>query len=167
MTYYIHTRSLDPGMGYCDTGLEHRLLTNDSGHPYVTFSDRERAQEMCNDLNEQYPNADLVVLSQEPIPTTKHTPGPWEVGVGLQIFYKPRAKGFYLARVLNTPAGINQTTANARLIAAAPELLEALEAIATIGSRATTSHDTNCPCATCLLTDKARSAIAKATGERS
>ena len=62
MIYYIHTRSLEPGMGYCNTGLEHRVLTNDFGHPYVTFSDLGAAEEMCNDLNEQYPAADLIVL---------------------------------------------------------------------------------------------------------
>lgn len=74
MTYYIHTRSLEPGMGYCDTGIEHRLLTDDFGHPYVTFSDRERAQEMCNDLNEQHPTADLIVILHDEQPTTtKHT----------------------------------------------------------------------------------------------
>ena len=76
MTYTIHTRSIDPGMGYCDTGLEHRLLTNDSGHPYVIFSSREAAQQMCNDLNEQYPTADLIIIQGEgdSIMTTKHTP---------------------------------------------------------------------------------------------
>lgn len=63
MTYHIHTRSTDPGLGYCDTGIEHRLLTDDFGHPYVIFGSFAAAQQMCSDLNEQHPAADLIVIS--------------------------------------------------------------------------------------------------------
>lgn len=52
--------------------------------------------------------------------STKHTPGPWE-WTGLFIEHDGRA----IAQLL--PHGQKPNEANARLIAAAPELLEALK----------------------------------------
>lgn len=58
------------------------------------------------------------------IEKSKHTSGPWEVGIieGLDVF---GPEGLKLA----TLCGHHKTKANARLIAAAPELLEALECL--------------------------------------
>ena len=99
---------------------------------------------------------------------TKHTPGPWETKP--EECDKPyiRIRGTRLGsryKVANaiTPVydGVGareaeETRANARLIAAAPELLEALQAIINDGL--------HCDVVPHLHT-KARAAIAKATGE--
>jgi hypothetical protein len=52
----------------------------------------------------------------------KHTRGPWELQHGALITAK---NGLHIALAANS--GMNASEANARLIAAAPELLEALE----------------------------------------
>lgn len=90
-----------------------------------------------------------------------HTPGPWQIDYGKKY---PRG----VSRVNRTDAlgGINSIVrwngigmpssveghANARLIAAAPELLAALKAVVAIADRRTDEFDA------------ARAAIAKATG---
>jgi len=66
-----------------------------------------------------------------------HTPGPWDVGSNLVIWGEFSNLGmFTVAKVVKRVkvsckrgdfADIKEATANARLIAAAPELLEALE----------------------------------------
>lgn len=56
----------------------------------------------------------------------KHTPGPWRVGDAGHAVFGPKDSGMYP----NAPVTVVQkivSPANARLIAAAPELLEALE----------------------------------------
>ena len=56
----------------------------------------------------------------------KHTPGPWAVNAnGYMKVCAPN--GFVLARVFKYGNGNESTAANARLIAAAPELFEILE----------------------------------------
>jgi hypothetical protein len=82
---------------------------------------------------------------------TKHTPGPWHTAgdQGVQI----RSQRDQIAKVW-TMRG-NEWKANARLIAAAPELLEALKDMIVL--QAGTSSD---PVETLR---KARAAIAKAT----
>ncbi len=97
---------------------------------------------------------------------TKHTPGPWKYNHGLTYFRKAHrlihtelvvgAKGEWVAAVINdyedgTPVKVQQ--ANARLMAAAPELLEALEGLL----------DTNKDTVDAVIAAKA--AIAKAKGE--
>lgn len=59
-----------------------------------------------------------------------HTPGPWEVGSfsSVNAISDTNVK-FRIADATNEYIGIDQSDANARLIAAAPELLEALEEI--------------------------------------
>lgn len=58
----------------------------------------------------------------------KHTPGPWRA-----VLYKPSkdvwgsAEGGHLADIIPTFDGLDQAKANASLIAAAPELLDAAE----------------------------------------
>ena len=65
--------------------------------------------------------------------SAKHTPGPWkahriEKGPGLP--YTPVAAKTLLAKVYSEAFGdFEQSEANARLIAAAPDLLEALRAL--------------------------------------
>ena len=99
--------------------------------------------------------------------TTKFTPGPWYVGAGTyegRNIYSVASvtddEGFtYQPLVANAEDdGINCWDANARLIAAAPDLLEALGAlleryVLAIGNEGIECH-------------QARAAIAKATGER-
>ena len=84
----------------------------------------------------------------------KHTPGPWKIGTpppnGEQTVGTDQG---LMVAVATTGAGV-QTKANASLIAAAPDLLDALEElVAEFG--------------VCGLTEKARAAIAKATGVQS
>ena len=89
--------------------------------------------------------------------SAKHTPGPWFVQdiPTASIYISPAGGRPSVALALtkvNVPAG--ETMANARLIAAAPDLLEAL--------RYLLDNDGDCSAdgiATC------RAAIAKATGE--
>jgi hypothetical protein len=62
---------------------------------------------------------------------SKHTPGPWAVGPDLEVFYA--LNGVEITRPLKLTSMAGRTEedrANARLIAAAPELLEALKVIA-------------------------------------
>jgi hypothetical protein len=84
----------------------------------------------------------------------KHTPGPWKIGTpppnGEQTVGTDQG---LMVAVATTGAGV-QTKANASLIAAAPDLLDVLEElVAEFG--------------VCGLTEKARAAIAKATGVQS
>ena len=84
----------------------------------------------------------------------KHTPGPWKIGTpppnGEQTVGTDQG---LMVAVATTGVGV-KTKANAHLIAAAPELLDVLEElVAEFG--------------VCGLTEKARAAIAKATGEQS
>ena len=114
--------------------------------------------------------------------TTKHTPGPWYVGTGTyecRNIYSAAAltddEGFtYQPLVANAEDdGINCWDANARLIAAAPELLKALqwyEGKAVQMGRAAIHQDSKLMLA--LMKEiaveygaQARAAIAKATGE--
>ena len=89
--------------------------------------------------------------------TTKHTPGPWTLDDRGYKYIVHKPGDGYITRDIcrmdsSTMAAFAQE-ANARLIAAAPDLLEALKML--LGS---TSYDPNAAC-------KARAAIAKATGD--
>ena len=93
----------------------------------------------------------------------KHTPGPWEAVDSLTIrgpfcIGDPSRPGWLIAGL---PANIPEAerVANARLIAAAPELLEALQAIEVLF----TPLARDSTAATWI--DKARAAIAKAAGQ--
>ena len=89
--------------------------------------------------------------------TTKHTPGPWERShQSREVF----GGGRHIASV-HTAFGVWEANeANANLIAAAPDLLTALEAYL---------KDFDCVAADCrmLSCSLARAAIAKAKGETS
>ena len=83
--------------------------------------------------------------------TTKHTPGPWHIANGVQI----RSNRDQIAKIWMMRDGEGRE--NARLIAAAPDLLEALIELADCGAEA---WGEDRPCV-----KWARAAIAKATGE--
>ena len=105
--------------------------------------------------------------------TTKHTPGPWYVfhsahrgrfdDDGPGAFSIGDAQTAYSANILCSryewPERAEEMKANARLIAAAPDLLKALQAIV-----ATCSVRIDDP--RIALFDAARAAITKATGEQ-
>ena len=84
--------------------------------------------------------------------TTKHTPGPWHIANGVQI----RSNRDQIAKIWMMRDGEGRE--NARLIAAAPDLLEALNELAACGAEA---WGEDRPCV-----KWAHAAIAKATGEQ-
>jgi hypothetical protein len=96
---------------------------------------------------------------------TQHTPGPWRIGdAGFTVFGppKPGALPETIAPVKNR--------ANARLIAAAPELLEVLEDVLPWLQKAEAEGVfANCaaPQGGLRAINRARAAIAKATGAQS
>lgn len=91
---------------------------------------------------------------------TAHTLGPWftkREGF-LTVYVEARLRAGVIQEVAAcgpTEAGPEQQEANARLIAAAPDLLAALQGVLRVADRATDEFDA------------ARAAIAKATGEAS
>ncbi len=93
---------------------------------------------------------------------SKHTPGPWKATVG---------KGM-CATVITCEQGLicelgggDCVEPNARLIAAAPDLLEACEGLLEVKMDCSTFHQIGCKtCSYCLAHEKAKAAIAKATG---
>ena len=113
---------------------------------------------------------------------SKHTPGPWFVQDGYLTIYN-LSEGTVgttcaIAKVLREQPGDDQAEANARLIAAAPELLEACEAAIRYDAVIQTcANDPERMSSACtaegddldgLYNDwirKARAAIRKATGE--
>lgn len=94
---------------------------------------------------------------------TSHTPGPWRVAIGSRLEIRgPRDEiGWPVPVVYNAGLHTDETAqANARLIAAAPDLLAALEALTDWGREHTSPRDDNSPH---LLLIAAMEAIAKAT----
>lgn len=88
-----------------------------------------------------------------PTPTAQHTPGPWRIYKRSAIIHGPDGHEVALARCLAWPDP--QAEANALLIAAAPDLLEACKAMETAQSMGLSSAD---------AIRLARAVIAKATG---
>jgi hypothetical protein len=112
--------------------------------------------------------------------STKHTPGPWFVKkTAMSCFIDARIGGGMLQEVAwcGQTATPEHMDANARLIAAAPDLLEALNRLLITAECVKRQADnsgktpyTDWRSAVDDLTkvsDKARAAIAKATGEQS
>lgn len=56
---------------------------------------------------------------------SKHTPGPWHYDARHALIMSNRAP---IAKVFGTPTDTDEEVSNGRLLAAAPDLLEALEA---------------------------------------
>lgn len=97
---------------------------------------------------------------------SKHTPGPWHHTTmlhGVQGIYGPDR--YMVADAGNTRRSVAEQVANARLIAAAPELLEALqECITEDGAVAFASEDFyKAKQRLMAINNIARAAIAKAT----
>jgi hypothetical protein len=87
-----------------------------------------------------------------------HTPGPWEVGqYGNSFIVTAKANSYDVAVVRNI--GNEDNEANARLIAAAPELLAALQRYMEV-----CPADEDTTAAFQEAANNARAAIAKATG---
>lgn len=110
-----------------------------------------------------------ITYGQDSTPPGSHTPGPWSIDAGdIRAPYPNHPPGISVARM--TCFGAHDVhmakDANARLIAAAPELLEALYGITTFleadmkGFCAKELRATS----TDRLLETARAAIAKATG---
>lgn len=93
--------------------------------------------------------------------STKHTPGPWvfESEFGSRAFVNTKDESTYIA--IQYCDNREEMAANARLIAAAPELLEALQNcldILLVADMKTAETETPYT--------RAKAAIAKATGEK-
>ena len=83
---------------------------------------------------------------------TQHTPGPWHVQPFSDVTYVDSEMHSGFRTRICSLRGKKDRLANARLISAAPELLESLQKLLTI------SHGPDC------IIENARAAIAKATG---
>ena len=95
---------------------------------------------------------------------TKHTPGPWEA-VGLTVCQVPPGGREIIFGAHNTRSGDkDERQANARLIAAAPELLEALREFVSLMPSAEGLGGHAPIGAFQIVADLARAAIAKAEG---
>ena len=88
--------------------------------------------------------------------TANHTPGPWHVANGVQI----RGEREQIAKVWMMRGG--EGNANARLIAAAPELLEALKACAAVCAGETMNKR-----GLISALEQARAALSKCEGNQS
>jgi len=94
--------------------------------------------------------------------TAKHTPGPWElIPTKLAGITDLRAQGRHLLRISDSRVG--HIDANARLIASAPDLLEALKALLNRVDPANKEREIT-PKSLLQKMDQARAAIAKAEG---
>ncbi len=97
----------------------------------------------------------------------KHTPGPWDTldsALGIQVVAKGEDEEPVALAIVRSWCGqpvAEEITPNARLMAAAPELLAALEAFVSANERHGYEFDSNEPETYRLIKD----AIAKAKGE--
>lgn len=102
---------------------------------------------------------------------SEHTPGPWRInrsermlsqwGVGKDLYVGMVVADTPVAAITHSGLHFDEAQCNARLIAAAPELLEALQEFAA-------HHACGCGhpyCKNCERDQFARAAIAKALGE--
>jgi len=85
-----------------------------------------------------------------------HTPGPWNVGVSLDYTYGRSWPVFRLEFHADPNPGGQEVQATRRLMEAAPELLEALQAVRAFDNNGPSWHQTM---------RKVDLAIAKATGK--
>lgn len=92
-----------------------------------------------------------------------HTPGPWILGTydhAVHNITGPKGEMPFIATI---PSGRDNREANARLIAAAPDLLAALQAMMTIAEITTAANQDGL--INCDILAKARAAIAKAVNK--
>ena len=113
---------------------------------------------MTNQEREDFVSADKRNTTPE-----KHTPGPWTdnyrftpAQAHLEIYATPGAR--CIAKVFNADFSHGEKEANARLIAAAPELLEALKNLYTWCADDTSAF---------AILQQTRNVIAKVVGEES
>lgn len=95
--------------------------------------------------------------------TTTHTPGPWHIGLrqAEKIIYDKTGWAVANATVYHGKEDAEQVKANARLIAAAPDMLAALQEVVDAYQR----HFAVMPIVWQTIDDIASAAIAKAKGE--
>ena len=101
--------------------------------------------------------------------TPKHTPGPWETYGDDKSDIRPATKAGKNRIIAQCPGYKTERQANARLIAAAPDLLEALQRAVACGIVPTTSVLDGGAASyseQVRTADAIRAAIAKATGEQ-
>jgi hypothetical protein len=101
---------------------------------------------------------------------TKHTPGPWswgrDVDEAINVYFDDDGDGIPDAEVFASDAPDDNSEANARLIAAAPDLAEACrELIAAIDAGIQSRTLLECEGKPGSTMSRARAAIAKALGE--
>ena len=104
----------------------------------MTFNDAEAPNPCCRE-NLAYGRP---ACCAEPTMTQKHTPRPWHIRRGEFIC---SSDGGTIARIGTPSTPVKRRDANARLIAAAPEMLAALRAaleLATIQTNRSGSHGT-------------------------
>lgn len=89
--------------------------------------------------------------------SARHTPGPWQA-IGTCVGNAKGERRFVVGITRTAYASQDEMRANARLIAAAPELLEALEAVDRMFSEPGKWNKIS-------VRDCVRAAIAKATGD--
>jgi len=89
--------------------------------------------------------------------TTTHTPGPWENSGHLAIKAGHIQYSMTASTAYPSKGGLTTTAADVRLMAAAPDLLAALQSIVA-------SADANCGDSLANAINTARAAIAKAGG---
>lgn len=98
--------------------------------------------------------------------TTMHTPGPWTSGRAIPaddtVSRIVRAGVDHIAVVMDLEGAAQEAADNARLIAAAPDLLAALQALVGEADLGEIDHDDG----TRALLAQARAAIARATGDQ-
>ncbi len=99
-----------------------------------------------------------------------HTPGPWRYERATDGFRAPDKDDFQIVAQNSVCPGTvwggaftPEGKANARLIAAAPDLLEALKALATAHQQTIEGEGFDAEHCDCPVLDDARAAIAKAT----
>lgn len=92
----------------------------------------------------------------------RHTPGPWNTNLG--VVWPGDSSGNPIAYLNGHCRKLAEDEANARLIAAAPDLLEALKEIMDFIGEKDDSCKEGPNCVTCSLADAGRAAITKAEG---
>ena len=91
-----------------------------------------------------------------------HTPGPWRVGPCRQILADSNLGAMLLADTFSGGPGVDIADANARRIAAAPEMAAALEQIADVPR---SINESDCWPREWQMIQLARATIARAKGE--
>jgi len=95
--------------------------------------------------------------------TTQHTPGPWHHKEGSVSVFAPDKPRRKICDTAWQTINVTEARANARLIAAAPDLLEALKrTVSRLESHTAEIETCDLPHGTELALEQARTAIAKA-----